>query len=140
MAKPAPKQRDNFLMYTVGGALLLVFVGCVIGGLYYKRAVSLRPQVAYVSFGPMVVRASTYSIRASLAVQTATDEESWMESNKERIQYALQTALSNVDEQRVRQKDGVAYLQNVLRDGVNHDLHTGNVRDVLLTDFIIQSN
>jgi flagellar basal body-associated protein FliL len=140
MAKPSPTPRDNFLLYTVGGALTLVFVGFVLGWLYFERNASLQPQVAYVSFGPLVVRASTYSIRTSLAVQTSSAQESWIEDNKQRLQYAVEAALSNIDEQRVRQPDGVAYLQDTLRDRLNHDLSTGNVQDVLLTDFIIQSN
>jgi flagellar basal body-associated protein FliL len=73
-------------------------------------------------------------------VQTANEQESWAENNKQRVEYALNTALSNVDQERVRQPDGIAYLQGVLRDSVNRELNTKNVQEVLLTDFIIQSN
>jgi flagellar basal body-associated protein FliL len=134
------KQRDNFILYTVGGALALVLVGFVLGWFYFKRSAHMQPQVAYVSFGPIVVRASNYSIRTSLAVQTSSTQESWVEDNKQRLEYAMQTALSDIDEQRARQVDGIAYLQNTLREKLNHDLSTGNVQEVLLTDFIIQSN
>jgi flagellar basal body-associated protein FliL len=139
MAK-ASRQRDNFILYTVGGALVFVLVGFVLGWFYFERNAHLQPQVAYVTFGPLVVRATNYSIRTSLAVQTASAQESWAEDNKQRLEYSLQTALSNIDEQRARQSDGIAYLQNVLRDEVNRDLSTHNVQEVLLTDFIIQSN
>lgn len=140
MAKPAPKQGDHFILYTVGGALLFVLIGFAVAWFYFKQSAHLEPRVAYVTFGPMVVRASDYSIRTSLAVQTASEQESWVEDNKPRVEFALQDALSRIDERRVRQPDGIAYLQNTLRDDVNRDLKTGNVQEILLTDFIIQSN
>lgn len=140
MSKPASKQRDHFILYAVGGTLAFVLVGFIVARFYFKQSEHLQPRVAYVTFGPLVVHASAYSIRTSLAVQTSSEHESWVEDNKQRVEYALKNALSNVDEQRVRQPDGMAYLQDALRDQVNHDLASGNVQEVLLTDFIIQSN
>jgi flagellar basal body-associated protein FliL len=140
MAKPAPKQDDHFILYTVGGALVFVLIGFLVAWFYFKQSAHLQPRVAYVTFGPMVVRSTDYSIRTSLAVQTASEQEAWVEDNKQRLEYVLQSALSHVDEQRVRQPDGIAYLQNTLRNEVNRNLNTGNVQEVLLTDFIIQSN
>ncbi|HTH44755.1 MAG TPA: flagellar basal body-associated FliL family protein [Oxalicibacterium sp.] len=140
MAKPAPKPVDRFVLYTVVGALAFVAIGFLVAWFYFKKSEHLEPQVSYVTFGPLVVRASDYSIRTSLAVQTANEQEPWIEDNKQRVEFALQNALSHVDEERVRQPDGIAYLQDTLRDEVNRDLKTKNVQEVLLTDFIIQSN
>jgi flagellar basal body-associated protein FliL len=140
MAKPAQPRRDNIVLYAVGGALTFVLIGFVVAWFYFKQSAHLEPQVAYVSFGPLVVRASHYSIRTSVAVQTANSQESWVQDNKQQVELALQEALSGIDQDRARQPDGVAYLQTVLRDRVNAQLHTKNVQDVLLTDFIIQSN
>jgi flagellar basal body-associated protein FliL len=86
------------------------------------------------------VRGDDYSLRATLTVQTSTEQESWLNGNQAQLSAALQNALTKADPARIRKPDGVTYLQDMLRDTTNSSLHTKNVQEILLTDFVIQSN
>lgn len=139
MAKPKTKQSDNLLMYIVCGAVVLVGLGYA-GIWFYFQQTRLQSDVSYATYGPMVVRAQQFSIKTTIAVQTSKDHASWLGESKKELEFALQTALANTNQSRIRQPDGVAYLQEELRDAINTTLKTKNVQQILLTDFIIQSN
>jgi flagellar basal body-associated protein FliL len=141
--KPVPKkekQSDNFTLYVVGGALAVVLVGFVVAWFYFQQSRQMEPTVAYSTFGPMVVRASEFSVRATVTVQTDNDHASWMDANKKQLDYALQTALGQIDPDKARKPDGITYLQTTLQQATNGALKTNNVQQILLTDFIIQTN
>ncbi|HEV7856859.1 MAG TPA: flagellar basal body-associated FliL family protein [Herminiimonas sp.] len=139
MAKPKPKQSDKFLPYIVATALTVVVIGFVAAWFYFKQNNRLESQVAYATFGPMVVSGSSFSIRATVTVQTDSDHASWLNGSRQSLNLALQNALTQTDPQRVRKSDGILYLQGMLRDAANGALQTKNVHEILLTDFIIQS-
>lgn len=105
----------------------------------YKQR-STASHVAYARFGPMIVRNSEFSIRATVAVQTRNADISWFESNKGAVNFALQAALAKADPSLVRKPDGVAYVQGLLRDSINGRLGTQAAQDIVLTDFLIQQN
>jgi len=140
MAKPAKKQTDHFMAYTVGLALTIVLIGFVAAWFYFRHGSVSESPVAYATIGPLVIQSPQYSIRATVAVQAAQGQAAWLENNKQSLQFALQAALADVNQQRVRQPDGLAYLSKTLKQRVDDALHTDKVQDILLTDFIIQSN
>lgn len=118
--------------------LALLLIAILFAGLYFMY--SGRPVSAstYSSFGPIVVRSSEFSIKATFAVQTRNEDADWVKNHQRELNFVLQTALANADPKRLREPDGVIYVQTMLRDAANTALNTRNVEDVLLTDFIVQ--
>lgn len=133
------RQSDNF---TVS---ILIAVTCAvlcmaIAWMYFDYKQRTASYIAYSNFGPLVVRGSDFSIRATVAVQTRNEDISWVENNEKAVNFALQAALAAADPKRVRTPEGVTYVQEMLRDAVNASLGTQNVQDILLTDFVVQTN
>ena len=46
--------------------------------------------------------------------------------------------MANADPKRLREPEGVSYVQTILRDAANTALSTRNIEEALLTDFIVQ--
>jgi flagellar basal body-associated protein FliL len=137
------RQSGNLMLTVLGGTLAIaavVAIGIAIAWFYFKPSAQQLSSIAYSNFGPMVVRSSQLSIKASVALQTHKEEAAFVERNKAALDIALQAALANVDPQRVRTPDGAAYVQEMLRDVANATLKTRSVQEVLLTDYVVQSN
>lgn len=123
----------------IGGALAIVLIGLLSVWLYVSYSARPVSPSTYSSFGPMVVRSSELAIKATIAVQTRNEDASWLSSHEKELDFALQAALTNVDPKRLREPDGVTYVQATLRDAANAALNTRNIEEVLLTDFIVQA-
>jgi flagellar basal body-associated protein FliL len=123
----------------IGGAFAIVLIGMMLVWLYFSYSARPVSPSTYSSFGPVVVRSSEFAIKATIAVQTRNEDASWLASHKKELDFALQTALANVDPKRLREPEGVSYVQTILRDAANTALNTRNIEEVLLTDFIVQA-
>lgn len=123
----------------IGGALATVLIGILSIWLYFSYSARPVSPSTYASFGPVMVRSSEVAIKATIAVQTQNEYADWLSSNKKQLDFALQAALSSIDPQRLREPEGLAYVQTTLRDAANTALNTSNIEAVLLTDFIVQT-
>lgn len=138
MAKAKASQIDTNVVI-IGGAFAIVLIGILSVWLYLSYSAKPVSPSTYASFGPVVVRSSDFAIKATMAVQTRNEDASWLASNKKELDFALQTALANVDPLRLRDPQSVTYVQTTLRDAANKALNTRNIEEVLLTDFIVQA-
>ncbi len=132
-------QSDNTAAYILL-ALVIAVICAFSAWMFFQYQARTAAGVAYTNFGPIVVRGSDYSLRATVSVQSRSANASVIDDRQQQIDFALQTALANLDSARARRADGVAYVQEAMRDSVNLVLGTQAVEDVLLTDFIIQQN
>ncbi|RBA23850.1 flagellar basal body-associated FliL family protein [Herminiimonas fonticola] len=142
MAKASVKTKTRQIdtnVIIIGGALAIVLVGMLSVWLYFSYGARPVSPSTYTSFGPVVVRSSEFAIKATIAVQTRNEDATWLASNKKQLDFALQAALANVDLKRLREPEGLTYVQTILRDAGNTALNTRNIEAVLLTDFIVQA-
>ncbi len=137
-AKIKTRQIDTNVI-VIGGALAIVLIGMLSVWLYFSYSNRPVPPSTYASFGPVVVRSSEFAIKATISVQTRNEDAKWLASHKKELDFALQAALANVDHQRLREPEGITYVQTILRDAANTALNTRNIEAVLLTDFIVQA-
>lgn len=138
MAKKAPAP-DYTVTYIVVALLLILAAGLVLTWLYLKRPAAPSLEVAYAGFGPLVIRGKEYAIVANLSVSTSVTDAGWAAQNKPKLDVILQEALAGADLQHLRAPDGLRRLQGALKDASNAALNTTKVREVLLTDFVVQS-
>lgn len=139
--KPKPKsvQSDNTVAYFLL-ALVVVAICAFMAWMYFEYKARTDAGIAYTSFGPMVVRGSDFSMRTSVSVQSRSANAATVSTQGKQVEFALQSAFSELNAQRAKQPDGVAYVQQVARDSVQAVLGAQAVEDVLITDFIIQEN
>ena len=139
MKRAPPPASDNFLRYAVITALLVVVVGFASAWIYFNSKPE-APPFAYSDFGPIIVRTSQYSLKTKLSLQTSDDNVSWVKDHRAQMTAVMEKFMATLDFDRVRAPGGLTYVQDVLRDAANSEFHTDNVQNILLTDFIIQSN
>lgn len=123
----------------IGGAIAIVLIGLLLVWLYFSYSARPVSRSTYASFGPVVVRSTEFSIKATIALQTRKEDADWLANHKKELNFALQAALANVDPKRLREPEGISYVQTTLRDAANTALNTRNIEEVLLTDFIVQA-
>jgi len=138
-SKPKASQSDNTVAYLLL-SIVVVAILAFMAWMYMQHKERAAAAIAYTSFGPMVVRGAEFSMRTTLSIQSRSGDASAVSGQTKHIEFALQSALSELDPQRARGPNGVAYLQQVARDSVRSVVGTTTVEDVLVTDFIIQEN
>lgn len=137
---PKANRSDNFLFCVIGALLAVAVLGAILFRVYFQPDQHLMPQISYSAFEPIMVRTSTFSIKAKIVVQTSDENVDWVRGSWTQLDTAMKAAMAGVDPARVRSPDGLVYVQNTLRDAANSRLHTANIQQVLLVDFIIQDN
>lgn len=135
---PKAQQADTS-MIILGSAVAIVVIGILTLWFYLSYGARHVPVIAYSDFGPMVVRNSEFSVKASFSVQTRTEDAAWLTQHQKELAFALQAALADADGARLRGPEGVQYVQDMLRDAANTALKTRSIESVLLTDFIVQA-
>jgi len=138
-SKPKASQSDNTVAYLLL-SIVVVAIIAFMGWMYFQYKERTASTIAYTSFGPMIVRGSEFSMRTSLSVQSRNGNASTVSEQGKQIEFALQSAFSELDPHRAKQPDGITYVQQVARDSVKSVLGAASVEDVLITDFIIQEN
>lgn len=135
----AKAKQTDMNVVVIGAALAFVAIAILAAWFYLSYRALPVAASSYTSFGPVVVRSSQFSVKTSYAVQTRNEDEEWVKKHQKELNFAVQAALANADPQRLRDPDGVTYLQEMLRDAANTALNTRNVEAILLTDLIVQA-
>lgn len=135
----AKARQADTSMIVLGSAVAIVVIGILAFWFYFSYGTRHVPAIAYSNFGPIVVRNTEFSVKASFAVQTRNEDAAWLAQHKKELDFALQTALSTADAMRLREPEGVLYVQEMLLEAANTALNTRSIEGVLLTDFIVQS-
>lgn len=133
------RQSDNTAAYLLLAVVTIVVCGFM-AWMYWQYKERENVAVAYTTIGPIVVRGAEFSLRASVAVQTRQADSDLIGGQAKNIDFSLQSALIDLDPLRVRQADGLSYVQQTLKTAVSMVTGAQVVEDVLLTDFIIQEN
>lgn len=137
MLKP---KKERSIVVTASLVVAALVVAFAMTWIYLQYASKVRADVAYAPFKPVVVRAQDYSIAASFVLQTSTADAAWVAKNQKQLEAVLQEALNEADANGIRAPNGLQALQVSLRNISNEALQTTKIQQVLLTDFIIQSN
>ena len=133
-------RRDRFVTNTtiaVVGLLLLAFAAF---GWYWRGMQPADVAVRYAIVGPLTISTDGYSVAARLAVQTSKANADWANTNRPALRRIIETTLTAVDPQQIHAPGALQSLQRQLKDAANQALHTDKVEQILLTDFILQTD
>lgn len=138
MAKPNSDNRFTNIAIT----LILLLLVAVFAALWFYR---IRTPVAdsrvnYAIVGPLVISTDDYSLGTRIAIQTTLNDTEWAAKNQPAMRTLIETTLRSVDPEQVRKSGGLAALQLLLKDIVNQGLQTKKVEQILLTDFLLQTD
>ena len=136
MAKLA---RDNFVTTTttVIVALLLAVFAAIWFLLDDHRTDNQR---SYTDVGPLLISTENYSVKARIAVQTRKEDAAWAAQNQAALRRIVEAELSLIVPEKIHAPGGLAELQRSLKEATNRGLSTHKVEQILLTDFLLQTD
>lgn len=138
MAKPVT--RDKFVTNTTIAMVLVLVIAFALFGWYWQQARSNDGAFGYAIVGPLTISAPDYSVAARVAIQTRKSDAAWALANRAALQKIIESQLAAVDPVRVRAPGGLLQLQRNLKDAANRDLKTDKIEQILLTDFLLQTD
>jgi flagellar basal body-associated protein FliL len=131
--------QDNLVAY-VAAAVVVSLVSIFVFTWSQTRSNSPPTrEVSYSQFGPYQIETQNFSISASLAVETDRDDASWPNSNRQTLNIIFKKVLADTDVKTLKAANGLQLLQDALTKGCATELHTKNVKAVILTDFVVQT-
>lgn len=142
MAKIVSKTltRDKFVTNATIGVVLALVTAFAIFGWRWRPARPPDRAFGYAIVGPLRVSTDAYSVAARIAVQTSKSDAAWADVNRAALQKIIESRLAAVDPTQVRAPGGLLQLQRTLKDAANRDLKTDKVEQILLTDFVLQTD
>ena len=138
MSKPAA--RDRFV--TVTTTLIVTLLLTILATLWYftQRAPAGPAPSHFAIIGPITLSTSEFSLTAGVAVQTNAENAEWAEKNRQALRRSVEATLNAVTPDEIHAAEGLIRLQHTLQDAIKRDLGADKVEQVLLTDFLIQTD
>ena len=133
-------RRDRFVFIAISaivGVLLCAFVGT---WFWWRQSHPASVVLDYAMIGPLVVSTDAYSVSTRLALQSDSADAAWIKQHDAVLRRTLESALMSLDPQQVRAPGGLAALQLRLLETIHRQLATEKIEQLLLTDFILQTD
>lgn len=118
--------------------LFLLIAAFAVAWWFLKPPPNPASNVSFAKIGPLGLQAETFTMRASLAVQTDLSNAKEAEKNRSQIEKFLQIRLQNIDPNLLISKDANKFtlLQAQLTKDVKDKYPKINVQQVWITDFV----
>jgi flagellar basal body-associated protein FliL len=137
---PTPIRRDRFVTVAIS-AMIIVLMGAFLATwFWWQQNHPARILPEYAALAPLVVSTDAYSLSARIALQSGSGEADWVKKNDAALRRVLQTALMTLDPQQVHGPGGLVALQVRLLKTIHEQLSTDKIEQLLLTDFILQTD
>jgi flagellar basal body-associated protein FliL len=139
LSKAKTAAQDYSIVYAVGIALFCLILGFVLVSSGLRHSQRVKSTVAYAHLEPVLVRVQGYAFSASIAIQTSAGDAKWAARNRHTLSDLFQTEMAKANPQQLRAPNGLLPLQETLKQAANTALHTEQVQNVLITDFLMEA-
>lgn len=133
-------RRDRFVLIATAAMIGILLCAFVASWLWWRQAHPARVVLDYALIGPLVVNTEAYSLSTRLALQSDNADAAWIKQHDTALRRVLQSALMSLEPQQVRAPGGLAALQLQLLDVIHRQLATDKIEQLLLIDFILQTD
>lgn len=118
--------------------LFLLIAGFAAAWWFLKPPVNPANNISFAKIGPLGLRAETFTMRTSMAVQTDLANAKDIEKSRSQIEKFLQIRLQNIDPNLLISKDANKFniLQTQLTKDVKENYPKIGVQQVWITDFV----
>lgn len=137
---PIPIRRDRFVSVAISAMVVVLL--CAFAATWFwwqqRHPATITPE--YAALGPLIVSTDAYSVSARIALQSGNADAEWFKKNDAALKRVLQSALMTLNPQQVHAPGGLVTLQSLLLKTIHDQLSTDKVDQLLLTDFILQTD
>lgn len=131
---------DNFVAYIAAAVVVTLLSISLLTWNHVRSSSQSASQIAYARFGPFQVETQSFSLKASLVVQTSNADAGWADRNRNSLNVIFRKVLADTDANVIKAPNGLQILQEALKKGCNSTMNTNAVQAVLLTDFSFQAH
>lgn len=133
----AKANSDNGIAYMAAFFLLLV-IAFFLAWMYTQPPTDPAMNVSFAKVGPISMQAKEFTMRTSLALQSAPEDVPELEKNKKAIFSFVQMTLEKTDPATLGTPDvqKFPYLERQLLDAVNLQFPKAKIQQVWITDFV----
>lgn len=133
-------KRDRFVTIAIGVIVTVLVCALGAGWVWWRQANPSIAAPAFTVIGPIVSSTEKYSVSARIALQTGGDNAEWVKKNNTVLRGILEAALQSLEPRQVHATDGLLAVQTQLLSAIEQQLNTDKIEQLLLTDFILQSD
>ena len=137
---PLPIQRDRFVTIAISAMIIVLLCAFVGTWLWWRQNHPATISPAYATLAPLIVSTDAYSVSARIALQSGSEDAQWVKQNDAALRRVLASTLLTLDPRQVHAPGGLMALQSLLLDAIHRQLSTDKVEQLLLTDFILQTD
>ena len=133
-------RRDRFVLIATCAMIGVLLCAFSASWLWWRQTHPAPIVLDYAMIGPLVVSTDAYSVSARLALQSDNADAAWVKQHEAAMRRVLESVLMSLEPQQVRAPGGLAELQVHLLEAIHRQLATDKVEQLLLTDFILQTD
>lgn len=137
---PSPTRRDRFITVTISVMIALLLCAFAASWMWWRHTHPASIVPDYVMLGPLVVTTEAYSVSAHIALQSGDADVEWVRQHDAALRKVLTSTLMTLQPQQVHAPGGLAALQRQLLEAIHRQLSTNKIEQLLLTDFILQTD
>ena len=137
---PSTTRRDRFVTVTISVMIALLLCAFAASWLWWRHTHPATIVPDYAMLGPLVVTTEAYSVSTRIALQSGEADAEWVKQHDAALRKILESTLMTLQPQQVHAPGGLAALQGQLLEAIHRQLSTNKVEQLLLTDFILQTD
>lgn len=128
---------DNVYIIIVTIILIIcVFIGLMFGSSYYQK-----PTIAlttFLSIDKISIANANFNIVTNISLTGTDNGVEWMKENKKSLKPVFESVLSTAKLDHMNNVEKIIYLSEKIKTETNKQLPHAHIKDILLTDFMIQ--
>ncbi len=134
-----PPENDNLIVYLSVIAFAVIFGVLLAWVLHYQQQQKLlSPDKSYVKMGTVRFQVADFTVRASFALQSASEDLDWLNQNKSKVQQFLDRRLQDEQPSALLSSSPqkLPDLQASITEDLNKQFPQANIQQVLFTEFL----
>ncbi|HEY8608648.1 MAG TPA: hypothetical protein VIM12_16165 [Noviherbaspirillum sp.] len=132
-----PPARDRSVRNAVLISLLVLLTGFGATWFYLQHAKRLDNEVRFLTLPRVAISRDGHSMAATVAIRTSGSQAEWASGQQRALEEVVKVALMEADPVAARGPEGIAMLQQQIRDTSNSLLKTDRIKEAIVTDFLV---
>lgn len=130
-------EENNYILITV---IILFIVSLILIISYIIQSNNKISHIQYFEIDNMIVQSKNYNVVTSFSVNANESGNEWLKKNQQSLLPLLQNIIYKTDMDRMSNSNKLIYLQNNFLKETQKNFPQAHVKEIIITDFLIQDN
>lgn len=130
-------EKNNYILIIVA---LLFIISLILVFSYILQLNKKTSNFQYFEIKNMTVQSKNYDVVTNLAIESSVSGNEWLKNNQQSLQTVLKNIIYKTDMDQMSNSEKLTYLENSFIKETKKTFPQAQVKDVIITDFLIQDN